>query len=250
MTCKPELYTAPAVADSDAARPLAEIFKALGDVTRLQLALFVHSSAPSPVCASYIPEAFGISQSTVSHHLAKLVDAGILGRERHGKWSYYSISPSFDTNLLDLAHTLVGHEHQESPMTDKPTTILFACRKNAGRSQIAAAIAQSLAPEHVTILSAGTEPASEAHPEAVAVLEEIGLKPTSTPSKLDPADVKASDWVITMGCGESCPIFPGTRYEDWPIDDPADQPIETVRRIRDDIRARVEDLLERALVTA
>ncbi|WP_182354186.1 low molecular weight phosphatase family protein [Flaviflexus huanghaiensis] len=135
-------------------------------------------------------------------------------------------------------------------MNSTPITILFACRQNAGRSQIAAAIARSLAPHHVTVLSAGTEPASEAHPEAVAVLREIGLEPTSEPSKLDPADVKASDWVITMGCGESCPIFPGTRYEDWPIDDPAHQPIDEVRRIRDDIRIRVEDLLERALATA
>lgn len=230
--------------------PLATVFKTLGDTTRLQLALFVNDASPSPVCACSFPEAFGLGQSTISHHLTRLVNAGILAREKRGRWSFFSVADSFDRSLLTLAHAHLGHEHQEQNMTDQQITILFACRKNAGRSQIAAAIARSLAPEHVTILSAGTEPASEAHPEAVAVLEEIGLKPTSEPSKLDPADVKASDWVITMGCGESCPIFPGTRYEDWPIDDPADQPIETVRRIRDDIRARVEDLLERALVTA
>lgn len=246
MTCNPETCSTPAVPSEETVSPVADIFKALGDITRLQLALFVHRSAPSPVCACSFPEAFGIGQSTVSHHLTKLVNAGVLSREKQGKWSYYSVANTFDKDLLNLAQSYVGHEHQEPAVTDQPLTILFACRKNAGRSQIAAAIAQSLAPENVTILSAGTEPVDEAHPEAVEVLAELGLKPTSTPSKLDPADVKASDWVITMGCGESCPIFPGTRYEDWPIDDPADQPIDTVRQIRDEIRSRVEDLLQRA----
>lgn len=247
MTCEPGASCSiPAVADDAAVKPLADVFKALGDTTRLQLALFVHRSAPSPVCACSFPEAFGIGQSTVSHHLTKLVTAGVLTRVKKGKWSYYSVADTFDKTLLDLANAMVGHDHEEQTVSDQPITILFACRKNAGRSQIAAAIAQSLAPENVTILSAGTEPADEAHPEAVAVLAEIGLAPTSAPSKLDPAEVKAADWVVTMGCGESCPIFPGTRYEDWPIDDPADQPIEIVRTIRDEIKARVEDLLSRA----
>lgn len=249
MTCQPDTScSAPVVAHEDAVRPLADIFKALGDTTRLQLALFVHRSAPSPVCACSFPEAFGITQSTVSHHLTRLVNAGVLIRQKRGKWSYYSVAEDFDKTLLDLAQTQVGRDYEERAMTDQPITILFACTKNAGRSQIAAAIAQSLAPENVTILSAGTEPAEEAHPEAIEVLAEIGLAPISEPSRLDPAVVKVSDWVVTMGCGESCPVFPGTRYEDWPIDDPADQPINVVRVIRDDIKARVEDLLARVRV--
>ena len=124
-------------------------------------------------------------------------------------------------------------------------TILFACTKNAGRSQMAAAIAQHLAGTDVTILSAGTDPADEVHPVVRDALAEIGLEPHSQPEKLDPATVKSSDWVITMGCGEACPIFPGTRYENWDIPDPAGQPISTVREIRDTIQERVQNLLAR-----
>lgn len=124
-------------------------------------------------------------------------------------------------------------------------TILFACTKNAGRSQMAAAIAQQLAGTDVTILSAGTDPADDVHPEVCDALAEIGLEPHSQPEKLDPATVKSSDWVITMGCGESCPIFPGTRYENWDIPDPAGQPLDVVREIRDAIQERVQNLLAR-----
>lgn len=124
-------------------------------------------------------------------------------------------------------------------------TILFACTKNAGRSQMAAAIAQQLAGADMTILSAGTDPADDVHPEVREALAEIDLEPHSQPEKLDPATVKSSDWVITMGCGESCPIFPGTRYENWDIPDPAGQPLDVVREIRDAIQERVQNLLAR-----
>ncbi|QOR47163.1 heat-shock protein HtpX [Trueperella pecoris] len=128
---------------------------------------------------------------------------------------------------------------------DSPVTILFACRKNAGRSQIAAAIAREKAGTHVRILSAGTDPADELHDVTIELLHEMGLEAESAPRRLEPEDVAASDWVITMGCGESCPIFPGTHYEDWPIEDPNGQPIDTVRAIRDDIAAHIDDLLTR-----
>lgn len=110
---------------------------------------------------------------------------------------------------------------------------------------MAAAIARKLAPSGVVILSAGTEPAEEVHPEVRDVLAEIGLEPFARPEKLDPAKVKTADWVITMGCGESCPIFPGTHCADWAVADPSGQPIEAVREIRDDITKRVKNLLER-----
>ena len=125
------------------------------------------------------------------------------------------------------------------------TKILFACRQNAGRSQMAAAIAQELATSDVTIMSAGTEPAEEVHPEVRDALAEIALEPFAQPEKLDPTKVKMADWVITMGCGESCPIFPGTHYEDWEVADPSGEPTEVVREIRDDITKRVKELSSR-----
>lgn len=127
----------------------------------------------------------------------------------------------------------------------KPVTIMFACQKNAGRSQIAAALAQEMAGPNVHILSAGTQPARELHDVTRQLLDEMGLQPESAPKKLRPEDVRTCDWVITMGCGESCPIFPGTRYEDWDIADPNGQPMEKVREIRDDIRAHLIDLFAR-----
>ncbi len=126
------------------------------------------------------------------------------------------------------------------------TTVMFACRQNAGRSQIAAALMKAKGGERVKVLSAGTTPADELHPETLTVLGEMGLEPiSSVPQFLEPEDVEASDWVITMGCGETCPIFPGVRYEDWDVEDPSSQPIHKVREIRDDIEARVDDLLAR-----
>ncbi|MDO5048944.1 MAG: heat-shock protein HtpX [Actinomycetaceae bacterium] len=128
----------------------------------------------------------------------------------------------------------------------KPVTVMFACRQNAGRSQIAAAIMKEKAPEGVTVLSAGTTPADEVHPETIQLLDEMGLSLVNEqPQILRDEDVKASDWVITMGCGESCPIYPGKQYEDWEVQDPSGQPIEVVRSIRDDIEGRVDDLLNR-----
>ncbi len=210
----PNCCPAPAVADEGRCRDAASIFAALSDVTRLQVALFIYRCSPNPVCACSFPEVFNISRSTISHHLTKLVNAGILGREQQGKWAYYSIASEFDTQFLDV---VAKHVPQQTTRRKEAavTKILFACRQNAGRSQMAAAIAQELATSDVTIMSAGTEPAEEVHPEVRDALAEIGLEPFAQPEKLDPAKVKMADWVITMGCGESCPIFPGTHYEDW-----------------------------------
>ncbi len=128
---------------------------------------------------------------------------------------------------------------------DKPS-VLFVCVHNAGRSQMAAGWLRHLAGEQVEIRSAGTEPADQVNPVAVAAMAEVGIDITDqTPKVLDYATAQDSDIIITMGCGDTCPYFPGKRYEDWKLDDPAGQPLETVRRIRDDIRARVEDLVAR-----
>ena len=240
----PNCCPAPAIADEGRCQDAAGIFAALSDVTRLQVALFIYRCSPNPVCACSFPEVFNISRSTISHHLTKLVNAGILDREQRGKWAYYSIASDFDTQFLDVVAKHVPQQttHRKEAAV---TRILFACRQNAGRSQMAAAIAQELAESNVTIMSAGTEPAEEVHPEVRDALAEIGLEPFGQPEKLDPAKVKMADWVITMGCSESCPIFPGTHYEDWEVADPSGEPVEAVREIRDEITQRVKELLSR-----
>ncbi|TWD80853.1 arsenate reductase [Kribbella amoyensis] len=126
----------------------------------------------------------------------------------------------------------------------KPT-VLFVCVHNAGRSQMAAGWLRSLAGDDVDVLSAGSEPGGRINPVAVEAMREVGIDITAnTPRLLSPADVQASDVVITMGCGDACPFFPGKRYEDWKLTDPAGQPIEVVRQVRDEIRAHIEKLVD------
>lgn len=128
-------------------------------------------------------------------------------------------------------------------MTDTPT-VLFVCVHNAGRSQMAAGYLMHLGGERVRVLSAGSAPAGAINPVAVEAMAEEGIDITaSAPKLLTDEAVSHSDVVITMGCGDVCPIYPGKRYEDWKLDDPAGQGIEAVRPIRDEIRRRVESLL-------
>jgi arsenate reductase len=124
-------------------------------------------------------------------------------------------------------------------------TIIFACVHNAGRSQMAAAFFNTLAdPARARALSAGTTPGDRVHPEVVAVMREEGIDLSDAhPRKLTPDLASGAQLLVTMGCGDECPYVPGARREDWPLDDPRGQPIERVRAIRDDIRARVEALL-------
>jgi len=128
--------------------------------------------------------------------------------------------------------------------TDRPT-VLFVCVHNAGRSQMAAGYLSHLSGGRVNVLSAGSQPADQVNEVAVQAMAEDGIDITSeTPKLLSGTAVMESDVVITMGCGDTCPIFPGKRYEDWELDDPAGQGIDMVRSVRDDIRARVQDLVE------
>ena len=127
-------------------------------------------------------------------------------------------------------------------------TVLFVCVHNAGRSQMAAGFLQHLAGDRVEVLSAGSQPADAVNPAAVAAMAEVGIDlAAATPKLLTDAAVQEADVVVTMGCGDACPIYPGKRYEDWPLDDPAGQGIEAVRPIRDAIRERVEVLVAELL---
>jgi arsenate reductase (thioredoxin) len=122
-------------------------------------------------------------------------------------------------------------------------TVLFVCVRNAGRSQMAAALLEQIAGDEVRVLSAGTHPADDVHPNVVAAMGEVGIDLSAAqPRRLEDDAVREADVVVTMGCGDECPFYPGKRYEDWDLADPAGRPVEEVRTIRDEIERRVREL--------
>ncbi len=132
-------------------------------------------------------------------------------------------------------------------MPDRPS-VLFVCVHNAGRSQMAAGWLRHLAGDRVEVRSAGSEPTDRINPAAVAAMREVGIDITDqTPKRLEYATAESSDVIITMGCGDACPVFPGKRYEDWKLDDPAGLGVEAVRPIRDEIGRRVRELVDELL---
>ena len=140
-----------------------------------------------------------------------------------------------------MAESLRGKPHRRP-------VVLFVCVHNAGRSQMAAALLESLAGEEVEVRSAGTQPADRINPVVVEAMEEIGIDLEGRePRLMDDESVRGADVVITMGCGDACPVYPGKRYEDWDLDDPSGRHLEEVRAIRDEISERVRSLV-RSLV--
>jgi arsenate reductase (thioredoxin) len=139
---------------------------------------------------------------------------------------------------------LMAAAQAEGRIAKKVPELLFVCVHNAGRSQMAAALAEHLSARRVHVRSAGSNPASEVNPVVVQALQERGIPLTTPyPKPLSTSVLRAADAIITMGCGDACPIYPGKRYEDWEVADPAGQPLEVVRDIRDDIQSRVTTLL-------
>ncbi|MER5338709.1 arsenate reductase ArsC [Micromonospora sp. NPDC002717] len=135
-------------------------------------------------------------------------------------------------------------------MTDKPS-VLFVCVHNAGRSQMAAGWLRHLAGDTIDVRSAGSAPADQVNPAAVEVMREVGIDITDqTPKLLEYEAAESSDVIVTMGCGDACPVFPGKRYEDWKLEDPRGKGVDAVRPIRDEIRTRVEKLLTELRPTA
>ena len=130
-------------------------------------------------------------------------------------------------------------------------SVLFVCVHNAGRSQMAAGFLSHLAGDRVEVRSAGSAPAETINPAAVEAMREVGIDITDqTPTKLTWDAAQESDVIVTMGCGDACPVFPGKRYEDWKLEDPAGKGVESVRPIRDEIKTRIEGLLTDLLPTA
>ena len=135
-------------------------------------------------------------------------------------------------------------------MNPKPT-VLFLCEHNAGRSQMAAGWLRHLADGAVEVMSGGSNPGASVNPAAVDAMAEVGIDvATQLPRRWTDADLGAADVVVTMGCGDTCPVLPGKRYEDWELPDPAGRPLEFVREVRDSIEARVRDLIARLGVPA
>ncbi len=138
---------------------------------------------------------------------------------------------------MDVLDPITRHE-QAGP------SVLFVCVHNAGRSQMAASLLAHYAGDRVTVRSAGSAPGEEVNPAAVQVMAELGIDMSREfPKPLTDEFVQAADVVITMGCGDACPIYPGKRYEDWEVEDPAGKSVDEVRRIREDIAARVQALI-------
>ena len=132
----------------------------------------------------------------------------------------------------------------EGKVTKEVPEVLFVCVHNSGRSQMAAGMLDKLAEGRVHVRSAGSDPAHELNPNAIEAMNEVGLDISKEfPKPLTDEVVRAADAVITMGCGDACPIYPGKRYEDWDLEDPAGKDLQTVRRIRDEIGSRVEALI-------
>lgn len=304
-----------------AADAVAATLKALADPFRLRMLSAIATDPRGEACVCDLAELADVSQPTVSHHLKKLKDTGLLASERRGTWVYYSILPSRKqavTALLDafapaaiadaqaeqedrataLAALDAKVEHLAAELADEMThlnrdlvntivresfaglvrsakltqhmiplterfarqrladltrdretgvpQVLFVCVANAGRSQLAAAIVNQLADGRVIARSAGSTPAADVHPNVRSLLADIEGDQDAAeafPKPLTDDAVRAADVVVTMGCGDVCPIIPGVRYEDWAVGDPALASEEGVAAIAADIEARVRGLL-------
>jgi arsenate reductase len=175
------------------------------------------------------------SQETIERYIAESLD--LLGDAR------------INVYVPVLAHRFARERlralgQAEGAITKEQPEVLFVCVQNAGRSQMAAGLVKLRSDGRIHVRSAGSQPAEEINPAVVEVMEELGVDMGEEfPKPLTDEVVRAADVVITMGCGDACPIYPGKRYEDWTVDDPAEQDVESVRRIRDDIDNRVQRLI-------
>jgi arsenate reductase len=183
--------------------------------------------------------------------------AGVFSRETVDRYVHESLTAFADAKVVEFVPVLAYRHSRErlralgqtEGVIEKTVPeVLFVCVHNAGRSQMAASLMNHRAKGRVHVRSAGSDPADEINPAATEAMAELGIDLSEEfPKPLSDEVVRAADAVITMGCGDACPIYPGKRYEDWTLDDPAGQDLETVRRIRDEIDERVQTLLAELL---
>ncbi len=196
---------------------------------------------------------------TIRDHIQRSIDllagefTGVFSRETIEAYIDESTDQFADARVPDFVPLMVERftrqrlralGQAEGKVTKEVPEVLFVCVHNSGRSQMAAGLLERLADGRVHVRSAGSDPADQLNPNAVKAMDEVGVDISKEfPKPLTDEVVRAADAVVTMGCGDACPIYPGKRYEDWDLEDPAGKDLETVRRIRDEIRARVEDLI-------
>ena len=236
--CSPECCVIESPLDDGQATELASVLKALADPVRLRLLSMIATSPTGELCACVLPEALHKSQPTTSHHLTQLVQAGLVQREQRGKWAWFRL----DADRLGAIRAALGegaeHRHVRRP------TVLFLCGHNAGRSQMAAGWLRHLAGDRIDVQSAGSNPADELNPSAVAAMNEVDIDiTTATPQRWTDDMALSADVVVSMGCGDDCPITPGARRDDWELPDPAGQDLEFTRGVRDEIERRVRELV-------
>ncbi len=202
--------------------------------------------------------------SVTQHHIRQMADrlvdefAGVFSRETIERYISESVDllgeSKVNTFVPVLAHRFARERLRALGQADGAITkgqpeVLFVCVQNAGRSQMAAGLVKLRSNGRIHVRTAGSAPAEDMNPVVVEALEELGVDMGEEfPKPLTDEVVRAADVVITMGCGDACPIYPGKRYEDWVLDDPAEQDLATVRRIRDEIDERVQRLVDELLV--
>ncbi len=289
------------------AEEIAHRLRVLADPTRVQLLALIVDAPSAERSVTDLARELDLSQPTVSHHLSRMADEGLVVRSQRGRVAWYSVVSSrlgdvmdtvrIDDSLADavappvleriaddlaprfagvLSAETVDRYVRESyellaeraritrylpsltarfaadrlsavasaEHPDGKPRVLFVCVQNAGRSQLAAAILRSIAGDAVTVLTAGSAPVDAINPFVVSALDEVGVPVGAEfPKPLTDEVVRAADVVVTMGCGDACPVYPGRRYLDWDLPDPAALSLEGVRSVRDDIEARVRLLL-------
>ena len=202
--------------------------------------------------------------SVTQHHIRQMADrlvdefAGVFSRETIERYISESVDllgeSKVNTFVPVLAHRFARERlralgQADGAITKEQPEVLFVCVQNAGRSQMAAGLVKLRSNGRIHVRTAGSAPAEDLNPVVVEALEELGVDMGEEfPKPLTDEVVRAADVVITMGCGDACPIYPGKRYEDWVLDDPAEQDLATVRRIRDEIDERVQRLVDELLV--
>jgi len=214
------------------------------DVLQTDVATHASAEVLARVASDLADRFAGVfSPETVGRYVRESHDLLV---ERSGLTRYVpSRTAAFATERLEALGT------QQSPTRDGRPEVLFVCVENAGRSQLAAALLRQLAGDRVRVHTAGSEPAVEVRSAIVAALDEVGVPIGGEfPKPLTDEVVRAADVVVTMGCGDSCPVYPGRRYLDWELEDPAGLPLARVREIRDDIEWRVRALLDELAVDA
>jgi protein-tyrosine-phosphatase len=237
--CGPDCCVLETPLDDEQAGVLADQLKALADPVRLRLLSMIATAPTAELCACDLPDALDRSQPTISHHLAQLVNAGVVEREQRGKWAYFRLAGDGLAAIRAALGEGATHRHVGR------TSVLFLCGHNAGRSQMAAGWLRHLAGERIDVHSAGSNPGDELNPSAVTAMHEVGIDITAnTPQRWTEDMALSADIVISMGCGDDCPLHPGARRLDWDLPDPAGQDVAFTRGVRDDIEQRVRALID------